>query len=80
MIYYHSAFVDEEHKIVPSSPIVNQIFSASLLLYLSPGLPQLSMIDVEEATHLPPIFDGIRLAQARHYDLPGIWRVPKLCA
>ena len=74
------AFVDEEHEVVSSPPMVNQIFPISLRLWFSPGFPPLALINSQIRRHLAIIPDGIRLSEIPDNDLLGVRRMSKLRA
>ena len=80
MINYQPAIIDEEHEVVSSPPVVNQIFSISLRPGLSPGLPPLALINPQITSHLDIVLNGIGLSETPDNDFLRVRRMAKLRA
>lgn len=80
MINDQSVFINEEHEIVSSPPVINEIFPISLSPWLLSRFPPLALINSKIPSHLDIISDRIGLSKTTDNDLPGVGRMSELRA
>src|SRR3954471_2333618 len=63
MVHDPAAFADEEEKVVPPSPIIDQVCARTAHFHLLPGDSFLPVINAEKSRHLPIVLNRIRSAE-----------------